>query len=60
MAPPSPEFVLTPTLDAGAVIEINPTDTDFTAIATLSLRGPAGAVLERLLQLVLTAEGAKT
>jgi len=31
------------------VIEVNPTDTEFTSLATLSLRGPAGAILARLL-----------
>jgi len=44
----------------GLVIEVNPTDTEFTSLATLSLRGPAGAVLERLLQLILEAEGGAT
>jgi NAD-dependent deacetylase len=34
------------------VIEVNPTDTEFTSLATLSLRGPAGAVLARLLERV--------
>ena len=33
---------------------------EFTSQATLSLRGPAGAVLERLLQLVLEAEETAT
>lgn len=42
------------------VIEVNPTDTEFTSLATLSLRGPAGAVLERLLQHVAAATGERT
>jgi NAD-dependent SIR2 family protein deacetylase len=36
----------------GCVIEVNPTDTEITASATESLRGPAGALLTRLLDLV--------
>lgn len=42
------------------VIEVNPTDTEFTSLATLSLRGPAGAILERLLQRVAAATEART
>ena len=57
---PAADFPLEVLRKGDAVIEINPMDTEFTAMATLSLRGPAGAVLERLLQLVLTAEGPKT
>jgi NAD-dependent deacetylase len=34
----------------GSVIEVNPDPTELTSLASLSLRGPAGAVLERLLE----------
>jgi NAD-dependent deacetylase len=39
----------------GAVIELNPEPTELTPVASLSLRGPAGAVLERLLHHVSRA-----
>jgi len=42
----------------GAMIEVNGEDTDITRAATLSLRGPAGAVLERLLQRMVEMTGA--
>ncbi|MFQ5418400.1 MAG: NAD-dependent deacetylase [Myxococcota bacterium] len=42
---------------AGSVIEVNGESTEISDIASLSLRGSAGAVLERLLQLVKEAGG---
>ena len=44
----------------GAVIEVNPDPTELTPLATRELRGPGGAVLERLLHHALLAgEGAR-
>ena len=43
----------------GRVIEINPDETELTGRTTRSLRGPGGAVLERLLHHVTCAEEAK-
>ena len=57
---PAAEFPLEVLRKGGAVIEMNAEDTEFTSRATLSLRGPAAALLERLLQLVLEAEGVAT
>lgn len=37
----------------GSLIEVNPHETELTSVATLSLRGPAGALLARLLEGVL-------
>lgn len=34
----------------GKVIEVNPEDSEFSSLVTVALRGPGGAVLERLLQ----------
>ena len=42
------------------VVEVNPTDTEFTASATESLRGPAGALLERLLRHALGGAGSRS
>jgi NAD-dependent deacetylase len=39
----------------GAVIEVNPEPTELSPVASLTLRGPAGAVLERLLHHVSRA-----
>jgi NAD-dependent deacetylase len=39
----------------GAVIEVNPEPTELSPVASLSLRGPAGPVLERLLHHVTSA-----
>jgi NAD-dependent deacetylase len=39
----------------GAVIEVNPEPTELSPVASLSLRGPAGLVLERLLHHVTSA-----
>jgi NAD-dependent deacetylase len=57
---PAAEFPLEILRKDGAVIEVNPAETEFTSLATLSPRGPAGALLERLLQLVLETGGAAT
>jgi NAD-dependent deacetylase len=57
---PAAEFPLEILRKGGVVIEVNPADTEFTSLATLSLRGPASALLERLLQLVLETGGAAT
>ena len=41
----------------GSVIEVNPDETDLTRISSHFLRGPGGAVLERLLHHVGHAAG---
>ncbi len=46
---PAADFPLEVLRSDGAVIEVNPDPTELTALATHSLRGPGGAVLERLL-----------
>lgn len=40
----------------GCVIEVNPEETELTPVATLSLRGPGAALLERLLHHVLQGQ----
>ena len=45
---PAAEFPQHVLRAGGTVIEINPYESDLTPMATLSLRGPAGAVLDRL------------
>jgi NAD-dependent deacetylase len=55
---PAADFPMEVLRRGGCVIEINPTDTDFTASATESLRGPAGALLSRLLDLTKSEAGA--
>jgi NAD-dependent deacetylase len=55
---PAADFPMEVLRRGGGVIEINPTDTDFTASATESLRGPAGALLSRLLELAKREAGA--
>jgi NAD-dependent deacetylase len=47
---PAAEFPFEVLRAGGQVIEVNPDDTELTDASTLSLRGPAGAVLHRLLQ----------
>jgi NAD-dependent deacetylase len=54
---PAADFPMEILRHGGNVIEVNPDTSEFTPHATLSLRGPAGAVLERLLQLVVEASG---
>ena len=46
---PAAEFPLLVLRSGGTVIEINPYESELTPLATLSLRGPGGALLERLL-----------
>ncbi len=46
---PAAEFPFEILRRGGSVIEVNPEDTELTPLATHSLRGPGGAVLERLL-----------
>jgi len=45
---PAAEFPLDVLRRGGSVIEVNPHESELTPLATLSLRGPGGAVLERL------------
>jgi NAD-dependent deacetylase len=46
---PAAEFPLEVLRRGGALIEVNPDETELTPLATLSLRGPGAAVLERML-----------
>jgi NAD-dependent deacetylase len=46
---PAADFPMEVLRKGGAIIEINPYESELTAVATLSLQGPGGAVLERLL-----------
>jgi NAD-dependent deacetylase len=57
---PAAGFPLEVLRAGGALIEVNPEPSDLTPLATLSLRGPAGVVLDRLLHhlLALRARGA--
>ncbi len=52
---PAADFPLEVARGGGTVIEVNPDPTELGRIAAASLRGPGGAVLERLLQQVLRA-----
>ena len=45
---PAAEFPLEVLRRGGSVIEVNPHESDLTPLASLSLRGPGGAVLLRL------------
>ncbi len=47
---PAAEFPLDVLRRRGRVIEVNPYETELTSLATLSLQGPGGAVLSRLVQ----------
>lgn len=47
---PAAEFPLEVLRRGGAVVEVNPYESELTPLATVSLRGPAGAVLERMLR----------
>ena len=47
---PAADFPLEVLRAGGTLIEVNPYESELTPLATLSLRGPAGAVMERLLQ----------
>jgi NAD-dependent deacetylase len=46
---PAADFPLEVLRRGGCVIEVNPDDTELTPLATFTLRGPGGGVLERLL-----------
>jgi NAD-dependent deacetylase len=52
---PAAEFPVEVARRGGSVIEVNPDPTELTPLATVSLRGPGGAVLERLLCHVVAA-----
>ena len=56
---PAADFPVEILRRGGSVIEVNADASEFTAHATLSLRGPAGMILERLLQLVIEASRGK-
>jgi NAD-dependent deacetylase len=45
---PAAEFPFEVLRRGGSVVEVNPYETELTPLATVSLRGPGGAVLERL------------
>jgi NAD-dependent deacetylase len=45
---PAAEFPFEVLRRGGSVIEVNPCESDLTPVATVSLRGPGGAVLSRL------------
>jgi NAD-dependent deacetylase len=47
---PAAEFPYAVLRGGGIVIEVNPDESELTAAATISLRGPGGAVLSRLLE----------
>ncbi len=47
---PAAEFPLEVLRSGGRVIEVNPYESELTPLATLSLQGPGGAVLSRLVQ----------
>jgi NAD-dependent deacetylase len=49
---PAAEFPFEVLRGGGSVIEVNPEPTELTVVATLSLQGPGGAVLERLVRQV--------
>jgi NAD-dependent deacetylase len=55
---PAADFPMEVLRHGGCVIEFNPTDTEFTARATTTLRGPAGVLLARLLGHARSAAGA--
>ena len=52
---PAADFPMEVLRNGGAVIEVNPYESELTAVATLSLQGPGGAVLERFLHHVREA-----
>jgi len=57
---PAAEFPLEMVRRGGCLIEINPDDTELTPAASLSLRGPGGDILERLLQHAVQAPEGST
>ena len=46
---PAAEFPMEVLRRGGAIVEVNPHESELTPVATVSLRGPGGAILERLL-----------
>jgi NAD-dependent deacetylase len=52
---PAAEFPLDVLRRGGSLIEVNPEPSELSELALLSLRGPAGAVLSRLVELVSDA-----
>jgi NAD-dependent deacetylase len=52
---PAAEFPFDVLRRGGSVVEVNPHESELTSLATLSLRGPGGAVLERLVAEVAAA-----
>ncbi len=56
---PAADFPQTVLRRGGCVIEVNPEETDFSELATYSLRGPAGAVLTRVLHHFAAAEATR-
>ncbi len=46
---PAAEFPMEVLRRGGAIVEVNPYESELTPVATVSLRGPGGAILERLL-----------
>jgi len=56
MVYPAAEFPLHVLRRGGTLIEVNPEPTDLTPRCALSLRGPGGAILERLLHHVVVAK----
>jgi NAD-dependent deacetylase len=56
---PAADFPQTVLRRGGCVIEVNPEETDFSELATYSLRGPAGAVLTRVLHHLTSAEATR-
>lgn len=57
---PAAEFPLLVLQSGGTVIEINPYESELTPLATLSLRGPGGALLERLLHWAVASRGERS
>ena len=56
MVYPAAEFPLEVLRRGGQIIEVNPEETELTSLSVHSLRGPGGAILERLLHHVAAAE----
>jgi NAD-dependent deacetylase len=57
---PAAEFPLEVLRRGGDVIEVNPEPSELTELASLSLRGPGGAVLTRLLERVVASGAERT
>ena len=54
---PAAEFPLEVLRRGGSLIEVNPEPSELTDLAAVSLRGPGGAVLTRLVEIVSEAQG---